>query len=135
MYGKKWQWLRLIPWMKVSGSWSEVHDMEGMITDSEATEDLKGMFRRMFSGEKHFLVEIPVKGAIHRCILPLTEGDTYDVMKYNHVPVPPDMEVKCMDMDIYLDKYLSNEIADMPERKEYEEAMKEGMYIFPQEVK
>ncbi len=38
-------------------------------------------------------------------------------------------------MDIYLDKYLSNEIADMPERKEYEEAMKEGMYIFPQEVK
>ena len=110
-------------------------EMEGMITDEEVSKDLKSMFRRMFSGEKHFLVEIPVKGAIHRCILPLTEGDTYDVMKYNHVPVPSGMEVECMDMDIYLDKYLSNEIADMPERKEYEEAVKEGMYIFPQEVK
>ena len=121
--------------MKVSGSWSEVHDMEGMITDSEATEDLKGMFRRMFSAEEHFIVEYPMKDRLYKYIVPLTEGDEYGVMSHVHYTIPHDMEVLCMDMDIYLDKYLSNEIADMPERKEYEEAVKEGMYIFPQEVK
>ena len=108
--------------------------MEGMITDSEATEDLKGMFRRMFSGEKHFIVDYPLKGKVYRYIVPLTEGDEYGVMSRSHASVPPAMEVLCMDMDIYLNNYLTADKPDMPERKPYSEASANGMYIFPQEV-
>ena len=106
-----------------------------MITDKEVSDDLKERFRKMFSGEKHFIVDYPLKGKVYRYIVPLTEGDEYGVMSRSHASVPPAMEVLCMDMDIYLNNYLTADKPDMPERKEYEEAMKEGMYIFPQEVK
>ena len=106
-----------------------------MITDKEVSDDLKSRFRRMFSGEKHFIVEYPLKGRVYRYIVPLTEDDEYGVMSRTHANVPPDMEVLCMDMDMYLDNYLTADKPDMPERKPYSEAVSLGMYIFPQEVK
>ena len=106
-----------------------------MITDREVSDDLKERFRKMFSGEKHFIVDYPLKGKVYRYVVPLTEGDEYGVMHHDRVPVPPDMEVLCMDMDMYLDVYLPADKPDMPERKPYSEAVSLGMYIFPQEVK
>ena len=109
--------------------------MERMITDSEATEDLKSMFRRMFSAEEHFIVEYPMKDRLYKYIVPLTEGDEYGVMSHVHYTIPHDMEVLCMDMDIFLGNYLTADNTDMAEKKPFSKASSLGMYIFPQEVK
>ena len=104
-------------------------------TDMEVSEYLKHYFREIFLKEKHFIVEYPVEGKVHRYIVPLTEDDEYNVKSHAHFPIPPDTKILCMDMDMYLNYYLMADEPDIPEIKPYSEAIAKKMYIFPQEVK
>lgn len=111
------------------------------MNDEEAKESIKAMLSEIYSKDEYFLVYYNIKGSDVKYIVPLTDGDTFDVLSHRHEPVPANQMVKCACMDIVVD--ISVGISGMQGLEEsgiveelpYYLAKQRNMYILPQEVK